>query len=436
MVAPLLYAVGVAGASALNYGSRLLFTDPKLIGDNASRYFSGSPSNNDNQAPQFWLGGNQYEPSPKLSTKEQLSNARFMRSQGNQTGFDDEADNLKEDKLRTNLEFQSRAAKPNNFGNNTTKGTDAMAITKSTATAKPATSKIPTTSDRYQIQSMTDLQNYANQSSDRRYNTDRTSDVNFKLGSQKNQVDYAVGMDKNAVTREVGKYTSDNQLRASNYKSYADLQAALDKNVKQSGDNRYETTTKYGTQERINTYNRNTVDQTELATAQIKAGTYGLTKDQQTKAANDKTNFDNWKNYNDAQYNYTDRQNAQIKLGQDIGNANKAYSDSRLDRQNDQALSMHRFQVEQNQKNADRAQFEANKKLDREQQRADFGLRSQQIQSQIDLANRDFALRSQESAARTFDIYNSAALKNNQFSATRADIGYNRSQQGRSNLAF
>lgn len=435
MVAPLLYGVGVAGAAALNYGSKLLFTDPKLIGDNASRYFSNSPSNNDNQAPRFWLGGNQYEPSPKLSTKEQLSNARFMRSAGNQTGFDDEADNLKEDKARSNLEFQQRAAKSNNFGNNTTKGTDAMATTKPTATAKPATSKIPATSDRYEIQSMTDLQNYSMQSTDRRYNTDKTSDVNYKLGSQKNQVDYAVGMDRNAVTRDVGKYTSDNQLRASNYKSYADLQAALDKNVKQSGDNRYETSTKYGTQERINTYNRNTVDQTDLATAQVKAGTYGLSKDQQQKAANDKTNFDNWKNYNDAQFSYGDRQNAQIKLGQDIGNANKAYSDSRLDRQNDQAMAMHRFQVEQNQKNADRAQFAADKKLDRDQQRADFGLRSQQIQAQIDLANRDFALRSQEVAAKTYDIYNNAALKNNQFSATRADIGYNRGNQQRS-IAF
>lgn len=289
-------------------------------------------------------------------------------------------------------------------------------------------------SDRYKVDAdaSVNFSNYSMQSSDRRYNTDKTSDVNFKLGSQKNQVDYMVGIDRNAVTRDVGKYTSDNQLRASNYKSYSDLQAALDKNVKQSGDNRYETTTKYGTQERINTYNRNTVDQTELATSQVKAGTYGLSKDQQQKAANDKTNFDNWKNYNDAQFNYTNQQNAQRKLGQDIANAEAKSSSRSFTASFSIAPSLMETMKQEQQYKANRAE----KQADREQLRADFNLRSQQIQSQIDLANRDYALRSQESAARTFDIYNSAALKNNQFSATRADIGYNRSNQQRSNLAF
>lgn len=291
---------------------------------------------------------------------------------------------------------------------------------------------------RYKVDTdaVVNLRNNALQSSDRRYATDRTADVNLRIGTQRNQVDLAVGLDRNAVTREVGKYTSDNQLRASNFKTYADLQAALNRNTLQSGDNRFETATKYGTQERINAYNRNTLDKTEVATAQIKAGTYGMSKESQAKAANDKINFDNWKRQNDANFDYADRMNAQIRLGQQMRQSETAYSDQRLDRQNDRAAAMHKFQVEQAQRNADRAQQTALQKEAREQQRADFNLRSQQIQSQIDLANRDFSLRSQESAARVADIYGTLGLKNQQFAATRADVGYNRSQQGRSNLAF
>jgi hypothetical protein len=445
MVAPLIYAAGVAGAAALNYGSRLFTTDPKLIGDNASRYLGGSPSSNLDRAPKFWLGENRPESNSKVSQKEQyqqIDNARFLRSGGNQSGFDDEADNIIEDKARSKFEFQQRAIQANNRDKN--KVTNTMATpndrySKPVAKqAAPVAANLPRTTDRYKVDSdaMTNLVNYANQSSDRRYNTDKTADVTYKLGSQRNQVDYAVGMDKNAVTRDVGKYQSDNQLKASTYKSYAELQAALNNNILQSGDRRYETTTKYGTQERMNTFNRNTVDQTELATAQVKAGTYGMSKSDQQKAASDKTNFDNWKNYNDAQFNYTDRMNQQIKLQQDIAKANVAVLTNDSNRANDQRAAMFRFQVEQNNRNADRAAFAENQRLAREQVKQDYGLRAQQIQSQIELANRDFSLRSAESAAKTFDIYNTAALKNNQFSATRADVSYNRQQQQRSNLAF
>jgi hypothetical protein len=442
MAAPLLYAAGISGAAALNYGSRLFATDPKLIGENASRYFTGNPSSNLNQAPRFWTD-RQSEPSTKVSQKQQfqqLQDARYQRSLGNQTGFDDEDDNTIDDRARSKLEPQQRATKAINRDKNSSKGTDTMAtsnnrFSKPTTTAKSApTAKTPSQYNPDRIAA--DLQNYTMQSRDRRYATDRTSDVNLRLGTQRNQVDLAVGLDRNAVTRDVGRYTSDNQLRASNFKTYADLQAALNRNTLQSGDNRFETATKYGTQERINAFNRNTLDRTEIAKEQIKAGTYGMSKQSQAKAANDKINFDSWKRQNDANFDYADRQNAAIKLTQDMGRANQAYSDQRLDRQIDRNMAMHRFQVEQNQKNIDRAQQYASQKEAREQQRADFNLRSQQIQSQIDLANRDFSLRSQESAAKVADIYGTLGLKNQQFAATRADVGYNRSQQGRSNLAF
>ncbi len=445
MPAPLLYAAGIGASSTLNYGSQALnafLKDPQNVRDNASRYFGNAPNTNLNQAPKFW-NDSQSASSPKVSQKDQyqqLSDARYQRSLGNQTGFDDEDDNTIDDRARSKFESQQRAEKAYNRDKNSPKGTDTMATpnnrySKIAATAKSATTaKTPPQYNPDRVAA--DLQNYAMQSRDRRYATDRTADVNLKLGNQKNQVDLAVGLDRNAVTRDVGRYTSDNSLRASNYKSYSELQAALNRNQLQSGDNRFETATKYGTQERINAFNRNTLDQTEIAKEQIKAGTYGLSRASQQKLANDKANFSNWKAQNDANFDYASRQNAAIKLGQDIGQANLAYSEQRLDRVNDRNLSMAKYSMEQAQKVADRNQYYADQKAARDQQRADFELRSRQIQSQIDLANRDFSLRSSESAAKVADIYGTLNLKNQQFAATRADVGYNRSQQGRSNLAF
>ncbi|HBC41838.1 MAG TPA: hypothetical protein DCZ88_08060 [Pseudanabaena sp.] len=272
----------------------------------------------------------------------------------------------------------------------------------------------------YQIRSLTDLQNYQMQSSDRRYATDRNADVNYQLGTQKNNVDYAVGMDRNAVTRDVGKYTSDNQLRASNYKTLADLQAALDKNRLQSGDNRYATDTQASTEK----FKWTTVNPTSIAEAQIKAGTYGLSRNQLSKAAADKTNFDNWKNYNDSMFSYTDRMNAQIKLGQDIGQSQRAYNDQRNDRSNDQYLAMARYNAELAQKIADRNRYYDDLTQQRQLQRDDFNLRSRQIQNQIDIANKDYQIR-----------YGDAKLRQDQFAAARADISYNRGNQS-SSLAF
>lgn len=441
MPAPLLYAVGITGASALKYGSKLFFTDPQLVRENASRYFSANPSTNLDQAPRFWTD-KQSEPSAKVSPqqqRQQLEDARYQRSLGNQTGFDDEDDNTIDDKARSKAEYQQRAAKATNR-KNSDKGTDTMA-TPNNRYAKPEkTAKASPTSDRYKVDTdaAVNLRNYSMQSSDRKYNTDRTADVNLKIGTQKNQVDLTVGLDRNAVTRDVGRYTSDNQLRASNYKTFADLQAALNRNQLQSGDNRFETSTKYGTQERMNAYNRNTLDKTEIAKEQIKAGTYGMSQSQQSKLANDKANYTNWKNYNDSMFDYAAKQNQQINFNQQIAQSNKAYADSRLDRLNDSIASQIKWQNDQVQRANDRAQYYVDQQSAREQQRADFNLRSQQVQQQIDLANREFTLKSAESGAKVYDIYNTARLKNDQFAATRADVSYNRNQQGRSrsNLAF
>jgi len=272
----------------------------------------------------------------------------------------------------------------------------------------------------YQIKSLTDLQNYAMQSADRRYNIDRTSEVNYSLGSQKNQVDYEVGMNRNRVTRDVGYYTSDNQLRASNYKTLAELQAKLDQNRLQSGDNRYLADTQASTEK----FKWTTVNPTSIAEAQIKAGTYGLSQSQLSKAAADKTNYDSWKNYNDSMFNYTNQMNAQMKLGQDIGQAQRAYNDQRNDRSNDQSLAMARYNAELAQKIADRNRYYDDLTQQRQLQRDDFNLRSRQIQNQIDIANKDYQIR-----------YGDAKLRQDQFAAARADISYNRGNQS-SSLAF
>lgn len=432
MAAPLLYAAGVAGATALTYGSQAVasyLNDPKNATDNLSRYFSGSSASMD-QAPTFWSG---YQPSardtlaasiPNPVTQQknqfqQLQDNRYLRSQGIQTGFDDEADNTIDDRARAKLESQQRAnmATPNSNATNANQRTN---IYSNKSSDYAPTEKLQSDYAGYQIRSLTDLQNYQMQSSDRRYNIDRTSEVNYALGSQKNQVDYEVGMNRNAVTRDVGYYTSDNQLRASNYKTLADLQANLYKSQLQSGDNRYATDTQASTEK----FKWTTVNPTSIAEAQIKAGTYGLSQNQLSKAAADKTNFDNWKNYNDAMFNYTNQMNAQMKLSQDIGQAQRAYNDQRNDRSNDQSLAMSRYNAEQAQKAVERQRYYDDLAQQRQLQRDDFNLRSRQIQNQIDIANKDYQIR-----------YGDAKLRQDQFAATRADISYNRGNQS-SSLAF
>lgn len=369
-----------------------------------------------------WFFSDPVLPSSKyqqINQFQQLQDNRFRRSLGIQTGFDDEVDNTIDDRARAKLESQQRAnmATPKSNATNANQRTN---IYSNKASDYAPTEKLQSDYAGYQIKSMADLQNYAMQSSDRRYNTDRTADVNYRLGAQKNQVDYAVGMDRNKVTRDVGYYTSDNQLRASNYKTLADLQAALDRNRLQSGDNRYSTDTQASTEK----FKWTTVNPTSIAEAQIKAGTYGLSQNQLSKAAADKTNYDNWKNYNDAMFNYTDRMNAQMKLGQDIAQSQRAYNDQRNDRFNDQSATWARYQTEQAQKASDRNQYYSDLAEQRRLSRDDFNLRSRQIQNQIDIANKDYLIR-----------YGDAKLRQDQFAATRADISYNRSNQS-SSLAF
>ena len=394
--------------------------------------------------------------------QKQLEDARLVRdptngrwNNRNETGFDDERDNSVDDRARR----QSLQASYNNknTGNDMSDDSDSSRNRNSKTiinSSRPSDydrgEKLLSDYRKQDLDSQGSIYNYTLQDASRRYNTDKTTDTTYKLGTQKNrndyavgtqknEVDYAVGMNRNEVTRDVGKYASNNQLKASNFKSQlqsGDARNETDVKYKsQSGDNRYDTTTKYQTQKDINKYQWDNVNQTSLAESQVKAGTYGMSKDAQSKAANDKTNFDSWKRQNDANHDYTDRQNAQRKLAVDMAQTERAYNDQQRDKDNDRMAASARWQHETAVKAADRSQFYADQKVQRDQQRADFGLRSQQIQAQINAADRDYGLKASESVARVNQINTDVSLKSQQFAAARGDIGYNRTRQRRS-LAF
>jgi len=115
---------------------------------------------------------------------------------------------------------------------------------------------------------------------------------------------------------------------------------------------------------------------------------------------------------------------------------------------------MHRFQVEQNNKNADRSgRFEEQKQA-RADRKADFGLRSSQInaevarsaqestyrmqllQAQTAQIRDDSVFRNRKLEADTDAVFSNTRLKNLQFDAARSDLGYNRSNQFGRSLAF
>jgi hypothetical protein len=410
--------------------------------------------------------GNSQNLAQHRSQQQQLTDARERRSQDLLSGFEDDADNLRDDRARSSqafANFQQKTDKnmttPSKVNDNSSSGKATINSSRPSDYGKgekllsdrEATLVRQQTDMRGQdIKSLTDLQNFASRSRDNRYATE----ANTAVGFNKNAGDVKVGLDKNRVTRDVGFDQNAKQLEASNVRTFADFKAAMDKNVKQSADNRFETSTKFATQERMNTFNRNTIDRTELATAQVKAGTFGVGQDELNKRAGDKSNFDNWKKQNDANFDYADRQNAQIKMGRDIGNAERAYNDSRQDLSNDRGAAMHRFQVEQNNKNADRsARFEEQKQL-REDRKADFGLRSSQInaevarsaqestyrmqllQAQTAQIRDDSVFRNRKLEADTAAVFSNTRLKDLQFAASRSDIGYNRGNQFGRSLAF
>jgi len=441
---------GLGAAKELaNWGYKSA-TDPNSIRYDSSALTRGFPSYNPSR--DSFLDA--FTPSQNLaqqrSQQQQLTDARERRSQDLPSGFEDDAGNLRDDRARSSQDFANFQQKTDKNMAPSTKAKTSTAPTSRVFDRESTLARQQTDMRNQDIRSLTDLQNFAMQSRDRRTATE----ANTAVGFNRNAGDVKVGLDKNRVTRDVGFDQNAKQLEGSKIKTFADFRVGMDRNERQSGDNRFETSTKFATQERVNTFNRNTIDRTELATAQVKAGTFGVGQSELNKRAGDKSNFDNWKKQNDANFDYADRQNAAIKLGRDIGNAERAYNDSRLDLQNDRSNAMHRFQVEQNNKNADRSARSAEQKQSREDRKADFGLRSSQInaevarsaqestyrmqllQAQTAQIRDDSVFRNRKLEADTDAVFSNTRLKNLQFDATRSDLGYNRSNQFGRSLAF
>jgi hypothetical protein len=359
---------------------------------------------------------------------QQLRDNRLLRSQGVQTGFDDEEDNRIEDKTRTKLEFSQRAT---------------MATPNSPAVINSSRPSDYAPRERFQA----DLYNYELQNQSRNYATNVNAGVareNNRLQSsdrrqatQLNAQNQRYGIDVNADTQRYGINVNAGVNRELGYvKTYAELQAALNRNQLQSRDNRFEITTKYGTQERMNQYNRNTLDKTEIAKEQIKAGTYGRSQsDINAMTAESNARKVN-QEYNKGMMDYGRYQMEVQSFQNNMAKNNTAYADQRNDRSNDRSMANARYNYEMAEKRAERDRYYADLAEQRRQQRDDFKLRSQQIQNQIDLANRDFTLRSAESGAKVNQMNTDSRLKDSQFSATRADIGYNRNYQNQRSLAF
>ena len=290
---------------------------------------------------------------------------------------------------------------------------------------------------RYGIDATTgaNLQNYQWQSQDRQFATRLNAENQRYKTDADASVNREIGLANVGVTREVGLA-----------KTYADLKANLNRNQLQSGDNRFETTTKYGTQERMNQFNRNTIDRTEIAKEQIKAGTYGRSQSDINSMAIESNARKVNQDFNDRMMNYGRYQMEINKFTNDVGNAQRSYMDQRSDLENERRAATARYNQEQAQKRADLEYDRQQRKLDRDRSYYEFDIRRNDTNATLAQQN---AFRQQELAFRQQEINNSSALdqakiaqiyadtklKNDQFGAGRADISYNRSAQYRS-IAF
>jgi hypothetical protein len=368
---------------------------------------------------------------------QQLQDARTRRSQGEQTGFDDEADNLKDDRSRysqaktmaTPKTTQTRtgstvinSSRPSDYAPGERANLDRFKI------------QLDAMNQRYGIDATTgaNLQNYQWQSQDRQFATKVNAGetrvktyAELQAALDRNRVTREVGLDSNRVTREVG----------------------LNRNQLQSGDNRFETTTKYGTQERMNQYNRNTLDRTEIAKEQIKAGTYGRSQEDINSMAIESNARKVNQDFNDRMMQYGRYQMEINKFNNDVGTAERSYMDQRSDLDNERRAATARYNQEQAQKRADLEYDRQQRKLDRDRAYAEFDIRRNDTNATLAQQNafrqQELAFRQQEinnssalDQARIAQIYADTKLKNDQFGAGRADISYNRNIQRSRSIAF
>lgn len=366
---------------------------------------------------------------------QQLQDARTRRSQGIQTGFDDEADNLKDDRSRYSQAKTMATPKTTDNGSRVTNNIrQSDYASGERANLDRFKIQLDAMNQRYGIDATTgaNLQNYQWQSQDRQFaarlNAGETrvkTYAELQAALDRNRITGEVGFDANRVTREVG----------------------LNRNQLQSGDNRFETTTKYGTQERMNQYNRSTLDRTEIAKEQIKAGTYGRSQEDINSMAIESNARKVNQDFNDRMMQYGRYQMEINKFTNDVRTAQRSYDDQRSDLENERRAATARYNQEQAQKRADLEYDRQQRKLDRDRAYAEFDIRRNDTNATLAQQNafrqQELAFRQQEinnssalDQARIAQIYADTKLKNDQFGAGRADISYNRNIQRSRSIAF
>lgn len=291
---------------------------------------------------------------------------------------------------------------------------------------------------RYGVDATTgaNLQNYQWQSQDRQFATRLNAENQRYKTDADASVNREIGLANVGVTREVGLA-----------KTYADLKANLNRNQLQSGDNRFETTTKYGTQERMNQFNRNTIDRTEIAKEQIKAGTYGRSQEDINSMAIESNARKVNQEYNDRMMQYGRYQMEINKFTNDVRTAQRSYDDQRIDLENARRAATARYNQEQAQKRADLEYDRIERARERDLARQDasnaIARSNATLAQQNAFRQQELAFRQQEinnssalDQARIAQIYADTKLKNDQFGAGRADISYNRNIQRSRSIAF
>jgi hypothetical protein len=298
---------------------------------------------------------------------------------------------------------------------------------------------------RYGIDATTgaNLQNYQWQSQDRQFATKVNAGetrvktyAELQAALDRNQVTREVGLDSNRVTREVG--LDSNRVTR---------EVGLNRNQLQSGDNRFETTTKYGTQERMNAYNRNTVDKTAIAEATIKASSDASASDAEITKAKIQAGIYGL-SLTDVKNMFYGRYQMEVqKFNDQRGWTERSYSDQRRDLSSARFDANVRYNQEMAMRAAERAEDMRQRELDRDRVKYEFDVRRNDTNATLAQQNafrqQELAFRQQEinnssalDQARIAQIYADTKLKNDQFGAGRADISYNRNIQRSRSIAF
>jgi|GEM_PF-5737292 len=398
-----------------------------------------------------------YKNDPYTAQIRQLQDANQLRDPTNgrwnvrnQTGFDDERDNQIDDRALRQESYAKYQEKNGDSDMSDYKNSGKTVINSSRPSDYTPGEKanldrfkiqLDAMNQRYGIDATTgaNLQNYQLQSQDRRLGiqlgeqTKRYGiDVGAKETRAKTLAELQADLDRNRVTREVGFDANKQQLEGSKFKTTTEADTE-----------RYKWTTVNETEK----YKRNTVDHTEIAKEQIKAGTYGRSQADINSMAIESNARKVNQDYNDRMMQYGRYQMEINKFNNDVRNAERAYSDQRTDLANARSDATHRFNLERNDRIAQMEYDRQQRKIDRDRSYYEFDLRRNDANATLAQQNafrqQELAYRQQEinsaaalDQARIAQIYADTKLKNDQFGAGRADIGYNRNIQRSRSIAF